>query len=56
MLAYEKIKPWEGVVLVHNTKIISRSRQGYFKVKQAKNIENIHFFINFKLVSGAVIY
>ena len=43
-------------LLVHNTKVISRSHQGHFKVKLVKDIENIHFLFNFKLVSDAVIY
>ena len=30
-------------LLVGNTKVMSRSHQGHFKVKLAKNIENTHF-------------
>ena len=30
-------------LLVHKTKVMSRSHQGHFKVKLAKNIENILF-------------
>ena len=40
ILAYEQIIAWEGVLLVDNTKVMSRSHQGHFKVKLAKNIEN----------------
>ena len=30
-------------LMVHNTNVISRSHQGHFRVKLAKNIKNIHF-------------
>ena len=42
-------------LLVQNTKVISRSHQNHFRVKLAKDIGNV-LCINFKLVSGAVIY
>ena len=40
--------------MVDNTKVMSRSHQGHFKVKIAIFFENTHF--NFKQFSGAVIH
>ena len=49
ILAYEQIITWEGVVLYWC--MTPRLHQGHFKVKLAKNIENIHF-LSVKLMHG----